>query len=117
MRRVARRTVGDCDRGKVIWLEKLSHEVAVSWSDAIDLLFIDGNHAERAVEQDWRDWSPFVRAGGVALLHDACLFEGGWTTPEYGPVKFASRFLRSGEAVGWRIAEEVDSLIVLARTR
>jgi len=117
MRRVARRAVGDCDHGKVVWLQEFSHDASVSWSQSIDLLFIDGDHAERAIEQDWREWSPFVQPGGVALIHDACLFEGGWTTPEYGPVKFANRFLRHGEAVGWRLAEEVDSLIVLERVR
>lgn len=115
MRRVARRAVADCDHGKVVWLQKFSHELAASWTKSIDLLFIDGDHAERAVEQDWIDWTKFVRPGGVVLLHDACLFEGGWTTPEYGPVKFADRFLRSGDAVGWRMVEEVHSLIVLER--
>ena len=117
MRRVARRAVGACSRGKVIWLEAFSHDIAISWREPIDLLFIDGDHAEPAVEHDWREWSPFVRTGGVALLHDACLFPGGWTTPEYGPVRFANRVLRSGKANGWRVAEEVDSLIVLERTR
>ena len=117
MRRVARRAVGACNRGKVVWVEEFSRDIADSWREPIDLLFIDGDHAEVAVEQDWMQWSPFVRSGGVALLHDACLFPGGWTTPDYGPVKFANRHLRSGKATGWRLAEEVDSLIVLERTR
>jgi predicted O-methyltransferase YrrM len=116
MQRVARRAVRGCDRGKVIWIQKFSHEAVVGWNQLIDLLFIDGDHAEQAVERDWRDWSRFVGPGGVALFHDACLFGGGWTTPEYGPVKFANRLFRSGKTVGWRIAEELDSLLVLERT-
>jgi hypothetical protein len=69
------------------------------------------------VERDWKDWSPFVRPGGVVLLHDACLFEGGWTTAEYGPVKFTNRFFRSERPAGWRIAGEVDSLLIVERVR
>ena len=115
MKRVAMRNVRAGGPGKVIWIQRFSHEAVVGWNEPIDLLFIDGDHAEEAVERDWREWSPFVRSGGVALFHDACLFQGGWTTAEYGPVRFANRFFRSGKAAGWRIVEEVDSLLVLER--
>jgi len=115
MKRVAMRNVRAGGPGKVIWIQRFSHEAVVGWNEPIDLLFIDGDHAEEAVERDWREWSPFVRPGGVALFHDACLFQGGWTTAEYGPVRFANRFFRSGKAAGWRIVEEVDSLLVLER--
>lgn len=115
MKRVARRTVKSCRRGRVVWIQNFSHQAVFDWKRSIDLLFIDGDHAEIAVEQDWRDWSPFLRPGGVALLHDARLFEGGWTTGEYGPVRFANRLFRDGQSDGWRIAEEVDSLLVLEK--
>ena len=116
MKRVAMRNVRAGGRGEVIWIQKFSQEAVNGWNEAIDLLFIDGDHAEEAVERDWRTWSPFVKPGGVALFHDACLFRGGWTTPEYGPVRFANRFFRSGKAAGWRIVEVVDSLLVLERS-
>jgi predicted O-methyltransferase YrrM len=115
MKRVAMRNVRAGRRGKVVWIQKFSHEAVFGWNEPIDLLFIDGDHAEGAVERDWREWSLFVRPGGVALFHDACLFQGGWTTPEYGPVRLANRLFRSGKAAGWRIVEEVDSLLVLER--
>ena len=31
------------------------------WKEAIDLILIDGDHAEAAVERDWQDWSHFVK--------------------------------------------------------
>lgn len=114
-KRVAMRNVRAGSRGRVLWIQKFSHEAVTGWNVPIDFLFIDGDHAEEAVERDWREWSPFVKRGGVALFHDACLFPGGWTTPEYGPVRFADRFFRSGKAAGWRIVEEVDSLLVVER--
>lgn len=114
-KRVAMRNVRAGGRGEVIWIQKFSQEAVNGWNEPIDFLFLDGDHAEEAVERDWREWSPFVKPGGVALFHDACLFRGGWTEPEYGPVRFANRFFRNGKVAGWRIAEEVDSLLVVER--
>jgi predicted O-methyltransferase YrrM len=114
-KRVAQRTVKGSERGNVVWIEKFSHDAVREFKRSIDLLLIDGDHAEAAVEQDWVDWSGFVTAGGAAIFHDARLFAGGWTTPDYGPVKFVDRFFRNGRAPGWTIAEEIDSLLVVRR--
>jgi hypothetical protein len=86
-----------------------------TWDKPIDLLVIDGDHAEAAVERDWNDWSKFVMPGGAVLFHDACLFEGGWTRPEYGPVKLVDRLFRSGINPEWKIADEVHSTVVVER--
>lgn len=50
-----------------------SRYVAERWEapTPIDLLYIDGAHDEFSVEQDWRLWTPFVRQGGVIILHDS----------------------------------------------
>lgn len=117
IKRVARRTVNGSSRGNVVWMEKFSQEAVRDWKEPIDLLLIDGDHAEAAVERDWEDWSGFVRPGGTVIFHDARLFVNGWTTPEYGPVKFVERFFRNGRAKGWTIVEEVHSLIVVRRNQ
>jgi hypothetical protein len=116
MRRAARRAVSSCLRGTVVWIEKFSHEAVQTWKDPIDLLLIDGDHAEIAVEQDWNDWSVFVKPGGVVIFHDARLFEGGWTTHGYGPVKVVNRLFRNGGTRGWVIAEEIHSVLVVERS-
>ena len=36
----------------------------------LDFLFIDGDHRYTGVKQDYEDYSPFVRTGGVIALHD-----------------------------------------------
>ena len=86
-----------------------------NWSERIDLLFIDGDHEEGAVLKDWLDWSPFVTAKGVVLFHDARVFAGSWTDSSYGPVRVVNRLFREYPVSGWRIVEEVDSLIVVER--
>jgi len=117
MKRAARRAVNSNPRGQVVWIEKFSHDAARTWKSPIDLILIDGDHAEAAVERDWNDWSGFVRPGGVAIFHDACLFDGGWTSPEYGPVKLVNRLFRNGSVPEWKIAEEIHSLLVVERRK
>lgn len=54
-----------------------SHEkVAVNWTQNIlqnsqlDYLFIDGDHSYDGVKKDFNNFSPFVRQGGIIMLHD-----------------------------------------------
>jgi hypothetical protein len=103
--------------GKVVWIEKFSESAARSWNESIDLLLIDGDHAEAAVERDWHDWGRFVRPGGAVIFHDARIFQNGWTSSEYGPVRFVDRFFRSGGAPDWTIVEEIHSLFVVQRNK
>jgi predicted O-methyltransferase YrrM len=115
MKRTAHRAVGSCARGKVVWIEKFSQDVSGGWKEPIDLLVIDGDHSEDGVQRDWNDWSPFVRPGGVVVFHDARLFDGGWTSPSYGPVKLVDRLFRTGRQADWQIVEEIHSLLVAER--
>ncbi len=36
----------------------------------VDFLFIDGDHSERGVEADYRDYHDLVRPGGIIAFHD-----------------------------------------------
>jgi predicted O-methyltransferase YrrM len=48
-----------------------SDQAAQHWNNAIDLLYVDGNHAYKAARQDVNMWLPFVRQGGLIILHDS----------------------------------------------
>jgi hypothetical protein len=51
-------------------LKGYSHVVAPGFTRGIDLLFLDGDHGDGAL-QDYRDWAPKVKPGGAIALHDA----------------------------------------------
>lgn len=44
--------------------------------DAVDFVFIDGDHSYEAVSQDIRLWLPVVRSGGVIAGHDYGVYPG-----------------------------------------
>lgn len=114
-RRAARRAVSARAGPRIVWIESFSHNAAAAWNLPIDFLLIDGDHREDAVEQDWNDWNSHVTENGVVGFHDARLFPGGWTSPEYGPVRFVDREFRKKPRSPWAIVEEVDSLVFVRR--
>lgn len=113
MKRTARRAVDTVRRGRVVWIEKFSDDAVGSWNAPIDLLFVDGDHQEEAVARDWKNWSRFIAAGGLVVFHDARVFEGGWTAPDWGPVRLVDRLFRDSGTPGWRIVREAHSMVVV----
>lgn len=48
-----------------------SKELAKTWSHGdIDILLIDGDHSYEGVKEDYLKWEPFVKEGGIILMHD-----------------------------------------------
>ena len=76
MKRAAHRAVEGCRNGRVVWIEKFSSDAVKDWREEIDFLFLDGDHAEPAIQRDWDDWSPFVVPSGIVAFHDARVYPG-----------------------------------------
>lgn len=51
------------------------------WDKEIDVLFIDGDHSYKGVKADYEKYEPFVKKGGLILMHDV-------TYPRYGVKDF-----------------------------
>jgi hypothetical protein len=75
---------------RVQLIRKYSIEAAAEIADeSLDCVYLDGNHAGEAVDQDIKAWWPKVRGGGIVGGHD---FYTDIVTPGYfnqvdGPVK------------------------------
>ena len=98
----------------VRWHIALSHEVAASWSDELDLVFIDGDHSEAGCELDWASWHRFVAPRGHVVFHDAREGEpGGRGLP--GPTAVVTRHFRGDGTPGWEIVAEADRTVAVRR--
>ena len=55
---------------KVNFIHAASNDAVKNWTLPIDVLFIDGDHTYEGVRDDWNNFSPFVKKGGVVYFHD-----------------------------------------------
>ncbi|HEY3190846.1 MAG TPA: class I SAM-dependent methyltransferase [Solirubrobacteraceae bacterium] len=116
--RASRRVVARAARHagpRVTWHVALSEDAARGWSAKVDLVFVDGDHAEAATRLDWELWHPHVVPGGHLLFHDAREGRpGGRGLP--GPTRVVDELFRGGQAGGgWSIAAEVDRTVAVRK--
>lgn len=50
------------------FIQGMSEEI--EWDKEIDVLFIDGAHDYKSVKNDFEKYEPFVKKGGLILMHD-----------------------------------------------
>lgn len=98
---------------KIKIIEGFSWDVIDKIPNNIDLLFIDGDHSFDGVKKDFDLYANKMSKNGVIALHDARVFENGWTRPDWGPVMLVEQHIRNQHS--WKIIEEVDSLVLVTR--
>jgi predicted O-methyltransferase YrrM len=114
-RRAVRRHVGE--GGPCIWWHiARSQDLGREWrGPPVDLVFIDGDHSPQACREDWDVWHLHVQPGGAVAFHDARLgAPGGAGSP--GPTSVVAELFHGPRPPdGWRVATEVDTLVVARR--
>jgi len=85
-----------------------SSQFAPSFSEAIDLLFIDGDHQYEGVLRDYREWSPHIKAGGVLAFHDVGQLGN---EPSDGPSRVVTEEVLKNAST-WTDFNQIDSLFV-----
>jgi len=93
----------------LVFLKGLSDEIAPTFYEPVDFLFIDADHTYDAVKCDWENWFPKVVNGGMVALHD-CKVAPNSPTP-VGTMRFYSHDLKRSHDV--REVVSVDSLVIL----
>ena len=63
-------------------------EVAGIFEDGIDFIFIDGDHSYDGVKEDYENYSPLVRPGGLVGFHDICMAADDLSLHNMGVSKF-----------------------------
>lgn len=68
-----------------LW-KKTFNQAAKDWAKKatpIDILHIDGRHKYEDVKEDFENWEPFVKDGGLILLHDTQVRNRGFGIYKY----------------------------------
>lgn len=54
----------------VVMMVGRSSAISHWWRTPLDLVFVDGGHTDEAARADFHGWAPWVRVGGVLVIHD-----------------------------------------------
>jgi predicted O-methyltransferase YrrM len=109
-RAIARREIGAVRRGRAVLERRYSADAARAWREAIDFLFVDGDHSWPGIDADWRAWTPFVERGGLVALHDSRPVPG---RAELDSVRFTRDVVLTDPR--FEVIDAVDTLTVLKR--
>ena len=91
-----------------------SWNVAKTWSQPLDFIFIDGDHTYDAVKLDYYNWTPFLVKGGLLAVHDARMGRPRGANFHDGPSRMAREHIFDNPA--WEIVGEAYSLVVAKNT-
>lgn len=56
--------------GRITPIQDFGHLAGEDWTGPVGLLFVDGDHSARSVEQDVKAWLPHLVKGAVLILDD-----------------------------------------------
>ncbi len=96
---------------KIKIVEGFSWNVIEKLPNNIDFIFIDGDHSFEGVKKDFELYSKKLTKNGCIALHDARIFENGWTKSDWGPVRLMEEIIKP--SYEWIVVEEIDSLVIL----
>ncbi len=78
---------------KYLWTFILGDSKTVEWNKEIDILLIDGDHSYEGVSADYKKFEPFVKDGGLILLHDVLWSQKSITKFFWDEIKFPKAIL------------------------
>ena len=90
------------------WKFTQGESKTVPWDKEIDVLLIDGDHSYSGVKADYEKWMPFVKEGGMILMHDVLWAHKGvikFFWDEVALPKISLPFSKSGMGVVSKITK------------
>lgn len=75
----------------IVALRGTSHEIAKSFDEKVDFLFIDGDHSYKGVKSDVEDWFPKLNNRAIVIFHDIGWAEGVQRVVEESVRPYAKR--------------------------
>ena len=63
-------------------------DIAATWTEPIDLLFLDGDQSYEGAQDAYKNWSPFLKAGGIIAVHNSA--PGSYNTNHDGQMRLVA---------------------------
>ena len=98
---------------KVKLIEKLSSEAVDDVPDNIDFIFIDGDHSWNGIHNDWVNWSPKIKQGGIIALHDTSVPSFDTSRGALDSVRYYEEIISRNK--NYILKDTVDSLNILQK--
>lgn len=93
-----------------------SAKIGASWDRSeIAMLFVDGAHEYKAVLADLTNWTPFVKQGGMVVLHDVACQTNKLPHALHYEVKRALDTWHGQQGQSWEAVHMVDTMMVFKR--
>jgi len=114
--KISRSVISKVKTGHVEFIKLTGKDAAARYRkerlEAVEFLFIDGDHSWAGIEADWTQWSPLIATDGIVALHDSR------STPENPSTLDSVRYTQEVIRIDRRfeLIDEVDSLSVFRRT-
>ena len=96
-------------KDRVTLIRDYSWNVINNWQKMLDFLFIDGDHTYPSVLQDFQQWTPVIKVGGILAMHDSRMGRPGGAGFHMGPSQVAREYVY-GKPDKWEIIGEAFSL-------
>jgi predicted O-methyltransferase YrrM len=68
-------------------------ELAATWTEPLDLLFLDGDHSYLEVRSTYESWFPFLKLGGIIAVHNSA--SGSYHEDHDGSMRLVSEKIHS----------------------
>ena len=93
----------------VIPIISTSLEAGEVWSKPLAMVFIDGGHSEKAANEDYDTWSPYLIQGGLLAIHDV------FPNPEDGGRPPFNIYTKAKESGLFKELDMINSLALLEK--
>lgn len=98
---------------KVQFISKLSFDAIDDVPEAVDFIFIDGDHSLEGIRKDWDLFSKKVMQGGIIALHDTTVPKHDSTVANLGSCQYFNSHIKFDAR--FKVIDTVDSLNILQR--
>jgi len=110
---ISKREIRKSHKGRVSLLRQNSAQAAASWTKPIDLLFMDGDHGFEGACRDFKEWTRFIRQGGLIAIHTSRSSPTKPVPDGCGMVRLVKEVVANDP--GFRIDSQVDSITVVVK--